>query len=475
MGLQLQHKAPQLLQLLFTSYISLGPATSTVVAQLAPIPPVQSFEHTDRSEATHWTGPWRELNAVPIRATSPESGSEYHSDSLTPGITVPQAKPIVPATVIEQEGHPSKLTPSEGQLTLEEMEALPPLEFRPWQPNSPANTDATTPKAPWLAQPYTLTVGDRLGITFQNIPEYTTQYQVQPDGSLNLPVIGPLTVWGLTLSQVEQRIEEVYSQADILRYPSVTLSLLAMAPLRIAIIGEVVRPGSYRLLPADAQIMPTVTEALQQAGGITQYTNLQKVHIDRRDPSGQLQRLTVNLWQLLQSGDLSQDVALRDGDSLILETAPPSDISQAMALGNSNVAQRTIRVGLWGETQQAGTFEVPPNTPLNQVLLAAGGFNQRAQQKTVDLIRLHPNGTVSQETISVDLSASVTPQHNPIIRDRDIIRVHPTRLFRASDRVNQVIAPLTETVSAVLQPITSLFSAINVFQLFSSFFNSGKK
>jgi polysaccharide biosynthesis/export protein len=177
----------------------------------------------------------------------------------------------------------------------------------------------------------------------------------------------------------------------------------------------------------------------------------------------------------LQSGDLTQDIALRDGDSLILETAPPLEISQAMALGNSNVAQKTVRVGLWGETQQTGTFEVPPNTPLNQVLLAAGGFNTRAQQKTVDLIRLHPNGTVSQATISLDLSASVSPQHNPIIQDRDIIRVHPTRLFRASDRVNQVIAPLTNTIGTVLQPVTSLFSVMNVFQLFSNFFGSGAK
>lgn len=482
-------------RLLFTTLTSLWCALP-VLAQLSPSP-IESPRNIDPSQIANESESWRELDAVPIQPNSPElepglspeleskleSEPRPYADQLAPLLTAPPPKPVLPVLPTDQMPRPSDLAPSTAAQTLGTMEAAPPLlklELRPWQsnsptPNSPANgRDAPLGNYPWLEQPYTLTVGDRLGIVFQNIPEYTTQYQVQLDGSLNLPVIGPLPVWGLTLSQVEQRIEEVYAKADVLRHPSVTVSLLAMAPLRIAVTGEVARPGSYRLPPADVQIMPTVTEALQQAGGITQRTNLQKVHIDRRLPSGQLQRLTVNLWQLLQSGDLTQDIALRDGDSLILETAPPLEISQAMALGNANVAQKAVRVGIWGETQQAGTFEVPPNTPLNQVLLAAGGFNERAQQKTVDLIRLNPNGTVSQETIRIDLSASVTPEQNPIIQDRDIIRVHPTHLFRASDRVNQAISPLTNTVSTVLQPVTSLFSVMNIFQLFSSFFGSTK-
>lgn len=414
---------------------------------------------------------WREFDVIPLQESNvrstplgpgplslprslPPTASEPRPATSNLPAPPPQAAPLDPPFA-----DPISL-PSHGQ----------PIQLQLIQPVADPLNPPAEPVLPWLAPPYTLTVGDRLGIIFQNVPEYTAQYQVQIDGSLHLPIVGSLPVWGLTLTEVERRIEQLYAKRDVLRHPAVILNLLVMAPLRIAVTGEVVRPGSYRLPPLDTSVLPTITDAIQQAGGITQYTNLQQIFIDRRHPSGKRQRLSANLWQLLQTGDLDQDLTLRDGDVITLETALPEAVSQTIALGNANIAAKSVRVGIWGEGQQTGTFDVPPNTPLNQVLLAAGGFNPRAQTKTVDLIRLMPNGTVSQRTITIDITASVNETHNPIIFDRDIIRIHTARLYRFSDRLNRIVAPLSNTVDLLLQPVKSVFSIMNVFDVFRSFF-----
>jgi polysaccharide export outer membrane protein len=54
-------------------------------------------------------------------------------------------------------------------------------------------------------------------------------------------------------------------------------------------------------------------------------------------------------------------------------------------------------------------------------VLAAGGFNDRRESRTVNLIRLHPNGTVEQRLLEVPIAASVNEDNNPILRDKDVI------------------------------------------------------
>ena len=56
--------------------------------------------------------------------------------------------------------------------------------------------------------------------------------------------------------------------------------------------------------------------------------------------------------------------------------------------------------------------------------MAAGGFNEaRDNKKEVELIRLHPNGTVSRRQVQINLSAEVNEETNPILRNNDVILV----------------------------------------------------
>lgn len=295
-------------------------------------------------------------------------------------------------------------------------------------------------------QGYILGGGDRIGINVLGIAEYSGEYQISADGTVDLPVVGQLLVRGLTVQQTTEAVALKYRQ--YVKRPIVTLNLLEARPIRIAIAGEVNRPGSYTIPRTDDnnyQIgVPTVTEVVQLAGGITQSANIRAVQITRPQPRnlGLPQKTEVNLWQLLTTGDASQDITLRDGDTVMIPTAEALDSSESTTLATASFSPAQITVNVVGEVATPGAIAVPPNTPLNQALLAAGGFNNRAAKGSVELVRLNSNGSVSRQKIVVDLAQGLNEGTNPPLRSNDTVIVGRSGLARFTDTAGALFSPL---------------------------------
>lgn len=294
---------------------------------------------------------------------------------------------------------------------------------------------------------YTLGAGDLIRLDFFNVPEYTGEMRVLADGSLNLPLIGRVSVEGMTLQEASTAIATAYG--PFLRKPINTVSLIRPRPLRISIAGEVNRPGSYTMLltseagSADESQWPTVTHAIQTAGGITQQADVSDIRIDRKQRLGEPQAIKVNLWQLLQQADLGQDLPLRDGDNIIIPTATSIGAAEATQLSTASFAPDTIRVSVVGEVITPGIVEVPPNTPLNQALLTAGGFDRkRARTSQVELVRLNPDGTVTQRTVPIDFAQGINETSNPVLRNNDVVVVGRSGSARFSDAMDGVLGTL---------------------------------
>lgn len=444
-------------------------------------------------------------------------------------------------------------------------------------PQSQSATGATP-----IDATYTLGAGDRVRIEVFQMPQYTGENTVLADGTLNLPVVGSISVQGLTLEQAAAAISARY--ATILRRPIVTVNLIAPGPLQVGIAGEVKRPGSYTItretaqLPTVTQLLqtaggvqqsadlrrveirrlqssgkeqtinvdlweflqtgdlhydttlrngdtvyvptaenanlaespllanasftpndntpiniavvgevyrpgpysvtgtartaeagvpggsaqlglpPTVTRAIQVAGGIKPTANIRQIEIHRATRTGSEQVINVNLWELLQDGDLSQDAILQDRDTVVIPVASTIDNAEANEVASASFSPDTIRVNVVGEVPRPGVVEVPPNTPLNQALLAAGGFNNRADKK-VDLIRLNQNGTVSRQKIGVNFSQNINDQTNPALRNNDVVVVHRSGVAVVSDALGLVTNPIALFFSLFSTPL-------NFFRLF---------
>ena len=307
-------------------------------------------------------------------------------------------------------------------------------QFSP--PPSPNQSSAAR-----LNNSYVLDSGDQLYLEVFGVPDYTGEFDVLADGSVRLPLVGQVRVAGLTLEQAQLAVTQAYGR--YIRQPFVDLNLISTRAVQIAIAGEVNRPGAYAVDPDEAQNPMTVTKAIQMAGGITQLANIHKVQVVRNQGvlGAAPQSTNVDLWALIQSGDLSQDVVLRDGDTVVIPTAQTLTPGEATRVASANFSPDSITVYLVGEVETPGAIELPLNVPLNQALLAAGGFTNRAVEGDVELVRLNPNGTVTKEEIEIDFAQNVGEVSNPILQNNDTIVVRETGLSQFSDRANQVFSP----------------------------------
>ncbi|MDJ0673985.1 MAG: SLBB domain-containing protein [Calothrix sp. MO_167.B42] len=237
-------------------------------------------------------------------------------------------------------------------------------------------------------------------------------------------------------------------------------------PRTVAVIGEVNRPGAYLVninnnannaqntqQPGggdNVANLPTLTRVIQQAGGITSQANVRKVTIRRPTKTGSEQNIDINLWQLLQSGDISQDVILQDGDTIVVPTATEINPAEATQLATTTLSPAQIEVGVVGEVKNPGRVTVRPNSPLNDALLAAGGFNDaRAKKKKITLVRLNPNGSVTRRQIKVDLAAGINEQTNPILRDDDVVLVGRSSVARVADPLGLILGPVGGAINVL--------------------------
>ncbi len=225
----------------------------------------------------------------------------------------------------------------------------------------------------------------------------------------------------------------------------------ASTPRTVGVVGEVNRPGTYVVQGGEARSerlstgLPTLTRAVQLAGGITPMADIRRIQVRRPTRVGAEQVFQVNLWQLLSSGDFNQDLVVEDGDTIIIPTATEINPAEAAQLAAANFSPANIRIYVVGEEARSpglgptGESQVPSNTPLNQALLATGGLNRiRANKSEVELIRLQPDGTVNRRTIRLDLTAGINEQTNPVLRNNDIIVVSRSAISQATDTIDTI-------------------------------------
>lgn len=219
----------------------------------------------------------------------------------------------------------------------------------------------------------------------------------------------------------------------------------------VNVVGEVIRPGPYAIRTRDPVVqrqvdgLPTVTRALQLAGGITPAADIRRIQIRRPTRTGAEQILNVDLWQLLQTGDLNQDVLLEEGDTVVVPSATEINPAEAVELAAASFSPDKITVYIVGEAVGSRNvpakpeIQLPPNTPLSQALLASAAFNMgRANQEQVELIRLNADGTVTQRMVSPDLTAGINDATNPLLRDKDIIVVQRSGGTKLSETLQTV-------------------------------------
>ncbi len=312
---------------------------------------------------------------------------------------------------------------------------------------------------------YRLGPGDRLKMTVFKMEGYETSAEVMSDGTLNLPRLGSVAVWGLTMDEARASITRGY--ATILRRPIVYLDLIQARPVRVSISGEVQRPGLYSIGQGGSNQLassgggggaitiqtagwPTLVDAVQKAGGITAYGDLRRVTIQRPTggPGAPVRTMQYDFLQVLESGGPTQNPLLYDGDSVLIPRAEKLSESELLKVASSTFAPETISVNVVGEVERPGAQAIKANSPLSQALLSAGGLTRRANTGTVRLLRLEPNGTIRQATVSYNPTAPMGSVQNPPLQQGDVVVVDRHGWAKANDSLRSAVEPIAPLINA---------------------------
>jgi polysaccharide export outer membrane protein len=204
---------------------------------------------------------------------------------------------------------------------------------------------------------YRIGPGDIVNLYMFGNEEADLMLSVSRDGQLLLPRLGPLTVTGLTFSEVKGLIES--KVASQLVGTEVVVSLGKLRAMDIFLAGDVYAPGNYSVSG-----LATVLQALYAGGGITEIGSLRNIQVKRRGKVvGRL-----DAYDILLRGDTSNDMRLASGDTVFVPTV-----------------DRLVSVD--GEVKRPGIYEVLNTDTLDDLLKMAGGLTSTSYNRSASIAR----------------------------------------------------------------------------------------
>jgi polysaccharide export outer membrane protein len=148
-----------------------------------------------------------------------------------------------------------------------------------------------------------LNPGDGVRISFLNVEDVITgDYYIQPNGLLNLPMIGILDVSKKEFKEIKYEIQTRYSTL----YKNPQLSVNAL--FRINILGAVTNPGFYYVSDYEK-----FTAILAFAGGTTDAADLQNIKLIRK-----FEEINIDVETIIQKGSTATDFGLQSGDQVFV-------------------------------------------------------------------------------------------------------------------------------------------------------------
>ncbi|MGZ5240819.1 MAG: polysaccharide export protein EpsE, partial [Caldimonas sp.] len=215
-----------------------------------------------------------------------------------------------------------------------------------------------------LAQPArpesVLGVGDVIRVTVYQNPDLSVEARISELGQINVPLIGSVTVGGLSVPAAEQRIAQLLKDGGFVLKPQVTIQTIRILSSQISILGQVGKPGRYPIEIAGSK----VSEMIAAAGGVVPGGADVVTLVGNRD--GKPVKLDIDLPAILQAGRAELDVPVENGDILYVDRAPT--------------------IYIYGEVQRPGQFRLERGMTLLQALAQAGGVTARGTERG---IRVH--------------------------------------------------------------------------------------
>ena len=227
-----------------------------------------------------------------------------------------------------------------------------------------------------FAKDYVLGSGDVVRITVYEHADLSAVTRISQAGSINFPLVGEVFIAGLGERSAELKLGELLRRGGFVKSPQVSIIIEQYRSQQVSVLGEVNKPGMYAIDRGNR-----LMDLLAMAGGVNPSGGESAVVIKKGGREGQGGR-PIDLFQLLQKGDMAQNVEVGDGDIIYI---PRMDVFY-----------------IYGEAQRPGSYRLQRNMTVMQALSMGGGLTPRGTQRGIQIKRKDASGAVI--TIKADLS-----------------------------------------------------------------------
>ena len=245
---------------------------------------------------------------------------------------------------------------------------------------------------------YSLGPGDKLLVSYYGGNEKKYEVDVNREGKIVLPLIGPVSITGMTYGEAKAFLKEKVRSELI--GTDINISIREVRSVGVYVLGEAYKPGKYVMSG-----LSTVSNALFISGGVNERGSLRNIQIKRND------KVIANydFYDFLLRGSLKSDITLQDGDIIFIPF-----IENSVTLG--------------GAFKRPHRYEFKSGETLKEVIQLAGGFktevmdrsrielssvDRKAAKRTLTFLDYEndSNRTINDgDVVNVSGTSGITPQ-----------------------------------------------------------------
>ena len=240
---------------------------------------------------------------------------------------------------------------------------------------------AATPAVGQQDTGYVLGPEDQIELTVYGHPDMTVKTRVRSDGTITVPVIGPVRATGRSPGELSDAVAEQLRKEGVIQRPVVSVDVAAFNSKTVTVLGALNTPGVYAL-----DHPYSLSAVVARAGGIRP-DGSDRIVLRRTNGTPVY---SVDLATL--ATDKSADVMLSAGDTVFV---PPAEL-----------------FFVYGQVSAPGSYPMVSGMTLRQALARAGGPTLAGTEKKVVLYRQ------GKEVGQADLSAPVAKGDTLFVRER---------------------------------------------------------
>ena len=247
---------------------------------------------------------------------------------------------------------------------------------------------------------YLLGAGDLMQVTIFECDKLNTTVRISSRGFVTLPLLGQMSVQGLTAREAEEKIEKAY-KARYLQDPHVSIFVQEHFSQRVTLMGQFKNPGTF-----DLMTKMRLMDVMALGGGLTEQAGRTAKIRRIGSSSDSANTVLVDLDRMIREGNSELNIEINGGDVVFVPEAGVYFVD--------------------GAVRKPGAYPISRSTKLFEALAQAGGLRPYADDKVI-LVRNLGNG----ERKVLELGLKEQEVQETQILDRDVLLVKASTLGKA--------------------------------------------